>query len=304
MIKFARLKGLQVSEDHTVNAVRRQIEAMACQVYEVGLYKPNTQGDQTEPEMLPRTWDENTLIRSIQWLRFQNRNGRNIYVRPHGEHSLTLLDDLDRQALMRLNATGFKPALVVETSPHNFQAWLNHGRQLPRALSSAAARALATRFGSDQSSADWRHFGRLSGFTNRKPARARADGTYPFVKLIEASGQVYDQAATFVDTVSAELEAKKSAALKAAVQTSRAAAGRSVPKTIHDFRNNPAYGGDGNRIDLAYAVYALSHGVPDADVRNAIAERDLTHKGNETRQLQYLDRTIKKALGGIRNTGR
>src|SRR5437868_910200 len=100
VIKFAQVKGLQVSEHHTVDAVKRQIEAMACQVYEVGLYKPNTQGDNREPEMLPRTWDENTLIRSIKWLRFQNSNGRNIYVRPHGEHSLTLLDDLDRQALV------------------------------------------------------------------------------------------------------------------------------------------------------------------------------------------------------------
>lgn len=293
-----------MSEHNTVNAVKRQIEAMACQVYEVGLYKPNTQGNQKEPEMLPRTWDTTTLIRSIQWLRFQNSNGRNIYVRPHGEHSLTLLDDLDRQALARLNTTGFKPALVVETSPGNFQAWLNHGRQLPRALSSATARALATKFGSDQSSADWRHFGRLSGFTNRKPARAKADGTFPFVTLIEASGQIYDQATAFVDSVSAELEAKKRDDCKSAVRAPRSEGGRGVLKTIHDFRSNPAYGGDGNRIDLAYAVYALSHGVPETDVRNTIAERDLTHKGNEARQLQYLDRTIQKALAGISPRGR
>jgi len=35
-------------------------------------------------------------------------------------------------------------------------------------------------------------------------------------------------------------------------------------KTIDDCRNNPMYSGDGNRIDLAFAVYAASHGVPKA----------------------------------------
>jgi hypothetical protein len=42
------------------------------------------------------------------------------------------------------------------------------------------------------------------------------------------------------------------------------------------------------RIDLA-------HGVPDARIEADIRSRDLTHKGNERRQLQYVERTIKKA---------
>jgi hypothetical protein len=29
-----------------------------------------------------------------------------------------------------MGKTGFEPALVVETSPDNFQLWLNHGRVL------------------------------------------------------------------------------------------------------------------------------------------------------------------------------
>jgi hypothetical protein len=40
--------------------------------------------------------------------------------------------------------------------------------------------------------ADWRHFGRLAGFTNRKRAYRNAEtGLHPFVKLIEASGTMY-----------------------------------------------------------------------------------------------------------------
>ena len=61
---------------------------------------------------------------------------------------------------------GFTPAVLVETSPGNLQAWMNHGELLPKELSTRAARGLAQRFGGDQGAADWCHFGRLSGFAN------------------------------------------------------------------------------------------------------------------------------------------
>ena len=60
---------------------------------------------------------------------------------------------------------------VVETSPDNFQAWLNHGQVLDAVTSTLAAKALAKRFRGDPSSADWRHFGWLAGFTNPKRER-------------------------------------------------------------------------------------------------------------------------------------
>lgn len=69
-------------------------------------------------------------------------------------------------------------------------------------------------------------------------------------------------------------------------------------KTIEDFRKNRSYSGDGNRIDLAYAVYALSHGVSEGAIRQAISSRDLSKKGSEQGQRQYIDRTIAKALAG------
>lgn len=72
--------------------------------------------------------------------------------------------------------------------------------------------------------------------------------------------------------------------------------GNSDLKTIDDFRSDPAYGGDGNRIDLAYAVYALAHGIGKADVQVAIKSRDLSKKGSESRQDAYIVRTISKAL--------
>jgi hypothetical protein len=70
-------------------------------------------------------------------------------------------------AIERMKAEGFEPAVVIETSSNNFQAWLNHGQALDAAASTRAAKALVERFGGDPSSADRRHFGRLVGFTIR-----------------------------------------------------------------------------------------------------------------------------------------
>jgi hypothetical protein len=115
--------------------------------------------------MLPRTWDAESLFRSVGWLRRENRDGRNIYLRPKGEHNLSLVDDLTRDAVAAMKRAGFRPALVIETSPGNYQAWLKHPQQLGMELSTTAARKLAEKFGGDRGAADWRHFGRLAGFT-------------------------------------------------------------------------------------------------------------------------------------------
>jgi len=289
--------------EKTIQAIQQQINAMGADLFEVGAYKAATVSDR-EPEMMLRTWDRQTLLASIPWLRFQNLHGRNIYIRPKGEHALSLVDDLKAIPLERMKSEGFAPAVVVETSPGNFQAWLNHGRTLPKDLSTAAARALAERFGGDRGAADWRHFGRLAGFSNRKEKYRSADGLYPFVKLIEATGRVYSQADGFVAAAKQKLEAAK---IEAERRRRTVLAVRTTPahlRSITDFRQAPAYAGDGNRIDLAYAVYALSHGVPEPEVRAAIASRDLSHKGNERRQLDYINRTIQKAYERIEGVAR
>jgi hypothetical protein len=282
--------------NRTKIAVERQIVAMGADVFEVGLFKPRVPGDHSnEPEMLPRVWDRETLLRSVGWLCFQNAHGRNVYVRPKGEHHLSLVDDLTADAIQRMKSDGFAPAVVVETSPGNFQAWLNHGQILPRQLSTLAARTLAERYGGDKGAADWRHFGRLSGLTNRKIKHRAEDGRYPFVRLVEAAGKPYSARGPFLKELSTLLNKARSAPRSGAAPLQNGGA----RLTIDDFRNKPQYGGDGNRVDLAYAVYALSHGVSAADVRSAIASRDLSKKGPEHRQRDYLQRTIRKASAAL-----
>jgi hypothetical protein len=285
----------------TLDAITRQADAMAVDVFEVGLYKPAAEGKANEPEMLPRSWDKATLLKSIGWLKYQNSQGRNIYIRPKGEHALSLVDDLSAAALDRMKSEGFQPAIIVETSRGNFQAWLNHGRVLPRAESTAAARALAERFGGDRGAADWRHFGRLAGLTNRKP-KYESNGLYPFVRLVEASGQTYAQRHRFVEGVSVQVTSPQNVRARS---SSHNPPNYTRPlKTIESFRGNVAYGGDNTRIDLAYAVYALANGAREDDVRSAISSRDLRHKGTEKRQAEYISRTLKKAHAALEGQGR
>ena len=251
-------------------------------------------------EMLPRTLDRATLLRSVGWLRYQNAQGRNIYIRPRGEHHLSLVDDLTAGAVQRMKEEGFAPALVVETSPGNFQAWVNHGQVLEKPVSTLAARKLAERFGGDKGAADWRHFGRMVGLTNRKPSRRGEDGRFPFVRLIEATGAPYPERTAFIESLSAELAVtRRPEPMHSPARTSTARL------TIDDFRSNPRFGGDGNRIDLAYAVYALAHGTPETYIRDAITSRDLSKKGPPHRQASYLERTLRKAAACVANsTGR
>ena len=231
----------------------------------------------------------------MPWLHLQNYGDRHIYIRPKGEHNLSLVDDLTAEAVAAMDRDGFRPALVVETSPFNFQAWLKHAEPLDKQLSTATARTLAERFGGDVGAADWRHFGRLSGFTNRKPRyQDLSTGLYPLVRLIAAEGKVYPRANHFLASVRRSVEERLQTRERLRLQTITTSTGWQR-KTIDTFRSDPRYGGDGNRIDLAYAVYALSHGATEGEVAAAIRTRDLSKKGAEPRQQDYIERTIRKA---------
>ncbi len=283
----------------TVSAVQQQVAAMGSELFEVGLYNPNAGAG--ESVMIPRVWDAQTIVKSMPWLRCQNLHGRNIYIRPQGEHNLSMVDDLTTGAVSVMKESGFTPAVIMETSPGNYQAWLKHPERLSKGVSTAAARTLAEKFGGDRGAADWRHFGRLGGFTNRKPQYFDAStGRYPFVRLIEATGSVYPEAERFLASVKRDLERRHAA--REHVTSRQFARPDQIPhdlKTIDLFRADDRYGGDGTRVDLAYAIYALSHGANAEQVEAGIRSRDLSHKGNERRQDDYIARTIKKALAAI-----
>jgi hypothetical protein len=177
--------------------VRIQLGAMGCERFDLGIKRD-------AGEMILREGQGAIKIAgAVKWLRHENRKGAHIYMRPAGLHPLSLIDDLSAEAIERMKVDGFEPAVVVETSLNNFQAWLNHGQVLDAALSTRAAKQLAERFGGDPSSADWRHFGRLAGFTNPKRERQLPSGMRPFARLRSATERIYSKAAEFVAAIRA-----------------------------------------------------------------------------------------------------
>lgn len=286
------------NRDRTQIAVTLQLAAMGAAEYQLGLLKY----DDDDVPMKTRVYGAEKLLdpSTVRYLRLENSQDRNINIVPHGLHSLTLLDDVSLATVARMKEEGFQPAVVVETSPNNFQAWLQHGQVLPEQESSTAARLLARRFEADPSSASWCHYGRLAGFTNRKAKyKHPKTGYFPFVRLHEHSGIKYDHADKFVaqvrETILREEEEfrRKEEAARHFRWTNSNSGQRRL--TISDFRNKPELGGDGNRIDMAYANWALDHDVPEHEVRTEIATRDLSKKGGQRGQKAYLDRTIKAA---------
>ena len=238
------------------------------------------------------------VLKSLLWLRRENLNRGHIYVRPAGAHGLSLVDDLKADALARMKAEGFEPAAVVETSPGNFQAWLKHGEPLDEAASTRAAKLLAERYGGDLGSADWRHFGRLAGFTNPKPNRRLASGLQPFARLLEASGQVYRQAPVFIAEVRAALTGETvTVGGGAEDRVGQSAPDRPPLKSLAEFHSDARYDGDLHRADLAWARHAAAMGLSASEIRAAIMEaRDLAKKGSAKRQREYAERTAGQAM--------
>ncbi len=170
--------------DRTTEAVRAQLAGMGAERYDVGVY------DRANDDMLlRREWTPAQIEASIGWFRGMNANGRDIYIRPTGSSGLYLIDDVPAATVERMRAEGFTPAAVVETSPGNLQAWVRvSDTPLSTEEGTAVARDLAARYDGDMSSANWRHMGRLAGFTNRKEERRQPDGRHPYARLRDASG--------------------------------------------------------------------------------------------------------------------
>jgi hypothetical protein len=267
-----------------------QLEALGAEYFDIGIKRVDG------TMVLREGWGAKQVLKSLLWLRRENLNRGHIYVRPVGAHEISLVDDLKADTFVRMKADGFAPAAVVETSPGNFQAWLKHGEVLDEAASTRAAKLLAERYGGDPGSADWRHFGRLAGFTNPKPSRRLASGLQPFARLLEANGQVYRQAPLFIAEVRAALAGEG-----AMVGGGGGRAGEGAPelppiKPLARFHSDVRYDGDLHRADLAWARHAADMGLSASEIRATIMEaRDLAKKGSIKRQREYAERTAGKA---------
>jgi hypothetical protein len=197
-------RGLWVS----VSVLRRQLTALPCALYEVRLIHSGSH----QPYPGVRRWTASQILdpATVRFLRIRNREGYDVYFRPYAGdlNAGYLLLDLDRPlpgVLAALRAQNHEPSVVVQTSPGRMQAWIHVSSEpLPPALATRIAKHLARLYVADLASADWRHVGRLAGFTNRKPQRCQGDGLSPWVRLIDARGCLARGGAALIEHFTAE----------------------------------------------------------------------------------------------------
>lgn len=195
--------------DRTLIAITRQLDAMAVSQVEIGALNPDTE------VMKLRSWDRPTLKKSLPWLKQQNAAGCHIYVRPEGSQGISLVDDLSISALDRMEKDGTLACCIVETSPNNYQAWVRVSpTAIDQDLATAVGKVLARRYAGDLNSVDWRHFGRLAGFTNRKPAYINDHGRYPYVLLRHAVAKITPNATVILDSANTILAEEREPEIK------------------------------------------------------------------------------------------
>jgi len=174
----------------SLQAIRRQLAAMPHELYLVRLIHHATR------RAFPgeRLWTAAQLSNesTVRFLRIRNREGCDVYIQPYAEnlnagYILLDLDHGDPAILDVMRANGHAPCVVLQTSPGNLQAWIRvSALPLQPAVATAVARHLARAYQGDLASADWRHLGRLAGFTNQKPLRRQYNGYAPWVRLLHA----------------------------------------------------------------------------------------------------------------------
>ena len=214
----------------TLQAIRRQLAAMPNDLYLVRLIHHQTR--RAFPGERLWTAEQLAAAATIRFLRVRNREGCDVYVQPYAgnQNAGYILVDLDHArptTIDTMRAHGHDPCVVLQTSPAHLQAWIRlSASPLEPALANAAGKLLAAAYGGDPASTDWRHLGRLAGFTNQKPARRQPGGHAPWVKVVSAQTGMAPQAEALL------YSARDLASLTPALACRSTATFDSVPATI------------------------------------------------------------------------
>jgi hypothetical protein len=155
-------------------------------------------------------------------MRRLQRRGENLYYTPlSSERHHILIDDMSAEKLGRLINDGYQPAVVLESSPGNFQAVITIpklGTVHDRDVGNRLAERLNREYGDPKLSGAI-HPHRAPGFENRKPKHRREDGSYPTVRLITAERRECAKTLELARQIDAEYQ--RQAAVKAAQQLER-----------------------------------------------------------------------------------
>lgn len=279
--------------DRTEQAVKRQLKAMGCERFDVGIRDVNT------TLMMNKSWTVEEVLGGLAWLKRMNAQGNDIYIRPVKEenHGLILLDDLDVFAIEVMKESGKELAVIVETSPKNFQAWLKLPSNVDANQRKEIARELAKEHEADPNSADATHYGRLAGFTNRKDKYTDKRGLQPWVLLRESTGRAAKLGSFLIESAVFRIEEGKKTELKAIVEQEKTSNDRAaIDVFLSEMKGLTKRFDDLSRCDFIAAMKLFDEGYTKEVIENAMLEGSPElEKRKGKRAFEYVQRTVARA---------
>lgn len=289
----------------TLRAVRRQIAAMPHDLYLIRLIHNQTR------RAFPgeRLWTAAQLTHpaTLRFLRVRNREGCDVYIQPYAEdrnpgYVLVDLDDRGPEVVETMRADGLTPCVVLQTSPGHLQVWLHVSvTPLEPAVASLIGKQLARRYDGDLASTDWRHVGRLAGFTNQKPQRRNRRGQAPWVKVLHAHAELVAQGAALVPAANSDLptppqRAVASRAHRPAVALAHPPATGIYADWLYRLRILERFPQpDWSIADKWIAKELLRHGTPAPQVADILRAGSPGFPRRHSHPADYLSRTLARA---------
>jgi len=285
--------------DRTMVAIQRQLKAMNASIYELGLF--HRENDQ----MLPRFWNAQEIIKSVSWLKSMNFKGYEIFIRPQGSQGLVFFDDLNLGTIEKMKKEGYAPAVIIESSPMNYHGWIKVSNDpIPEDLATAVCKSIAQRYSGDKDSADWRHYGRLAGFTNRKPKYIQANGNQPFVLLSSANGKLAEKSGELISHGLEFLEVENIKKLERQAFLKNRVVNENL-KDACDYYQSELYGLEaryGNALDCSRADWMIVNkmiylGYSEFSIRDAMEMCSPALESRSKHGDNYIETTLINAFG-------
>ena len=115
-----------MSASITRSIVRKQLCAMGCERFEIGVLRIG------RTDVAPQRWSADQIDAAISRGSDGRMRAAHTYSSAHTALMRSAWSTMSALTRSRDDRVGFQPAVVVETSPGNFQVWLNHGRSALR----------------------------------------------------------------------------------------------------------------------------------------------------------------------------
>ncbi len=298
----------QAAQSPQAKAFLEYAKAVNADRYRVTAIKMDEDGsrkvfilDKKDGQSMGFTPDE--LVRKMPEILKLQKRGENIYYTPLSEdkHHI-LIDDISPENVVRLQKDGYKPAVIIESSPHNFQCVLTipkFGGDFDRQIANQLATMLNREYGDPKLSGAI-HPHRAPGFGNFKPKHRQPNGAYPLALLRFAVQQICKKAIVEARKLEQAFQAKMRQRQKSVfvptVQTSPQAAYFAHYEnirghiTVEDF----------SRVDAMIALRMRANGHSPEAVLAAIRDcAPSIRTGMEKRRNwpAYAERTMNYAFG-------